>query len=303
MESVARVAPTDATVLLTGETGTGKGLVARRLHAQSARCRGPLVVVNCAALPASLIESELFGHERGAFTGAVQRKPGRFEAAAAGTILLDEIGELPLESQAKLLRVLQEGEFERVGGTGTVRADARVVAATNQPLEDGVAAGRFRADLFYRLDVYRIRLAPLRDRPEDIWLLARHFARTFCARFRKPELAIAPDAMARMLAYGWPGNVRELEHAVERAVLTGETGTLAVELPSVRPADRPPPDGPASPRPGAPPLVSLEEMERQYIREVLRHTGGVVAGRGGAAEILDLPPSTLRSRMRKLGLR
>ena len=303
LQQVAQVGPTDATVLITGETGTGKELIARRLHAVSGRRLGPLVVVNCAALPASLVESELFGHERGAFTGALQRKPGRFELAHGGTIFLDEVGELPLEVQAKLLRVLQEREFDRVGGTSPVKVDVRVIAATNQPLERLVAEGRFRADLFYRLNVYGLTLPALRERREDIWLLADHFVRRFRARFDKAVWSIDEGSMERLLGYEWPGNVRELEHAIERAVLEAEGAELYIEVPGARPTGGVEVGGPvasAAPTPAA--LVSLAEQERQYIQEVLRHTEGQIGGKGGAAEILGLPTSTLRSRMAKLGL-
>jgi formate hydrogenlyase transcriptional activator len=304
MRQVAQVGPTDASVLITGETGTGKELIARRLHACSARRQRPLGVVNCAALPTTLVESELFGHERGAFTGAVQRKPGRFELADGGTIFLDEIGELPLESQAKLLRVLEEREFERVGGTGPVRVDVRMIAATNQPLETRVAEGAFRADLFYRLDVYRLALPPLRDRAEDIWLLADHFVRRCRARFNKPIRSIDPESMERLLNYRWPGNIRELRHTIERAVLLSEAEMLTVELPSAAPSPGEETRGPVQPPGhGRESLMSLQEMERQHIQEVLRYTGGLIAGKAGAAEVLGLPPSTLRSRMKKLGLR
>jgi formate hydrogenlyase transcriptional activator len=304
LQQVAQVGPTDATVLITGETGTGKELIARRLHAVSARRQRALVVVNCAALPASLVESELFGHERGAFTGALQRRLGRFELAHGGTIFLDEVGELPLEVQAKLLRVLQEREVDRVGGTSPVKVDVRVIAATNQPLERLVAEGRFRADLFYRLNVYRLALPALRERREDIWLLADHFVRRFRARFAKAVRSIDEGSMERLLGYEWPGNVRELEHAIERAVLLAEGAELHIEVPADGPTGRAETAGPVpSAAPVAAPLVSLAEQERQYIQEVLRRTGGQVAGKGGAAEILGLPTSTLRSRMTKLGLR
>jgi formate hydrogenlyase transcriptional activator len=303
LQQVAQVGPTDATVLITGETGTGKELIARRLHAVSARRQRPLVVVNCAALPASLVESELFGHERGAFTGALQRKLGRFELAHGGTIFLDEVGELSLDMQGKLLRVLQEREFDRVGGASPVKVDVRVIAATNRPLERLVEEGRFRPDLFYRLDVYRLALPPLRERREDIWLLADHFVRQFRARFAKAVRSIDEGSMERLLGYNWPGNVRELEHAIERAVLVAEGAVLHVEMPADGPG-RAETAGPVPPpAPAAVPLVSLDERARQYIREVLRHTGGQIGGKGGAAEILGLPPSTLRSRMAKLGLR
>ena len=303
LQQVAQVGPTGATVLITGETGTGKELIARRLHAVSARRQRPLVVVNCAALPASLVESELFGHERGAFTGALQRKLGRFELAHGGTIFLDEVGELPLDMQGKLLRVLQEREFDRVGGASPVKVDVRVIAATNRPLERLVEEGRFRADLFYRLNVYRLALPPLRERREDIWLLADYFVRQFRARFAKAVRSIDEGSMERLLGYDWPGNVRELEHAIERAVLVAEEAVLHVEMPADGPAGRAETAGPVPPpAPAAMPLVSLDERARQYIQEVLRHTGGQIGGKGGAAEILRLPSSTLRSRMAKLGL-
>jgi formate hydrogenlyase transcriptional activator len=313
LHQVAQVGPTDATVLITGETGTGKELIARRLHAVSPRRHRPFVVVNCAALPANLVESELFGHERGAFTGAVQRRPGRFELAHGGTIFLDEVGELPPDIQVRFLRVLQEGEFERVGGTSTVKVDVRVIAATNQPLETLVAEGRFRSDLFYRVNVYRLTLPPLRERPEDTWLLVNWFVRRFRTRFHKSVRSIDPDSMERLLKYRWPGNVRELEHTIERAVLLAEGEVLTVELPAERhlgagAVAEPARDPTLGPR--GPGLVPLEKLERQYIhevrlyiQEVLRHTGGQIDGKGGAAEILGLPPSTLRSRLKKLELK
>jgi formate hydrogenlyase transcriptional activator len=304
LQQVAQVGPTGATVLITGETGTGKELIARRLHAVSARRQRPLVVVNCAALPASLVESELFGHERGAFTGALQRKLGRFELAHGGTIFLDEVGELPLDMQGKLLRVLQEREFDRVGGAAPVKVDVRVIAATNRPLERLVEEGRFRADLFYRLNVYQLALPPLRERREDIWLLADHFVRQFRSRFAKTVRSIDEESMERLLRYNWPGNVRELEHAIERAVLVVEGAVLHVEVPADGRTGSAETAGPVSPpAPAGVPLVSLDERVRQYIQEVLRHTGGQIGGKGGAAEILGLPSSTLRSRMTKLGLR
>src|SRR5262245_39161734 len=262
LHQVAQVGPTDATVLITGETGTGKELIARRLHAVSARRRRPLVVVNCAALLVSLVESELFGHERGAFTGALQRRLGRFELAHGGTIVLDEVGELPLEVQAKLLRVLQEQEIDRVGGTSPVKVDVRVIAATNRPLERLVEEGRFRADLFYRLNVYRLALPPLRERPEDIRLLADHFVRQFRTQFDKPVRSIDERSMERLLGYEWPGNVRELEHAIERAVLLADGAVLTVEL-LVEAPFASGQNGVSTPSPevGGAGLVSLEAME------------------------------------------
>lgn len=301
MREVDQVAESDATVLLTGETGTGKELIARAIHARSQRQNRPLVTVNCATLPAGLVESELFGHEKGAFTGATQRRLGRFEVANGATIFLDEVGEIPPEAQSKFLRVLQEGEVERVGGTQTIKVDVRVIAATNQPLETLVAEGKFRSDLFYRLNVFPIRLPPLRERREDIRLLTNYFAQKYRARFRKKIISIEQQSLARLMQYGWPGNVRELEHLVERAVLLAEGEVLTINLPldaELAADDR----AKLAPAPAQPELVSLEESERRYIQEVLRHTGGVIAGKQGAARILDLPVSTLRSRMKKLGL-
>jgi len=300
MRDVERVAPTDSTVLVTGETGTGKELVARAIHSRSLRRGRALVTVNCAALPTGLVESELFGHEKGAFTGAVQRKLGRFELANHATIFLDEVGELPLETQAKFLRVLQQGEFERVGGTQTIKVDVRVIAATNQPLGKLVEEGRFRADLYYRLNVFPINIPPLRERGEDIVLLVNYFAQKFRAQFRKKIASISQESLERVRGYRWPGNVRELEHIVERAVLLSESEVLSIDLPF---ASEPRATSGHAPAGQPSKLVSLEEMERDYIEQVLRHTGGMIAGKGGAAEILDLPASTLRSRMKKLGIK
>ncbi|MFN7948812.1 MAG: sigma 54-interacting transcriptional regulator [Blastocatellia bacterium] len=291
------VAASDATALIQGETGTGKELIARFIHTQSERGRRPLITVNCAALPAGLVESELFGHEKGAFTGAVGRKLGRFEIAHGATIFLDEVGELPLEAQAKFLRVLQQGEFERVGGAHTIRTDVRVLAATNQPLQKLVDEGKFRADLFYRLNVFPLSLPPLRERGNDLILLVNYFAQKYRARFRKQITSVSLSSLESLKQYHWPGNVRELEHIVERAVLLSEGEVLTID----------PPLGQSqilSPLPGAraDQFVSLEEMERRYIEAVVQHTKGVIAGKGGAAEILDINASTLRSRMKKLGL-
>jgi transcriptional regulator with GAF, ATPase, and Fis domain len=293
-KSIEMVAPTDSTVLILGETGTGKELMASAIHEASKRRRGVMVKVNCAALPPTLVESELFGHERGAFTGALQQKKGRFELAHRGTIFLDEIGELPLEMQVKLLRVLQEQELERVGGTQTVKVDVRVVAATNQDLSEAVRDGKFRADLFYRLNIFPVRMPPLRERLHDIPLLATHFVRQFAERMGKPARRVAPGTLERLAHYQWPGNVRELANVLERAVILcngavihdEHIGSLASATSAQPPASFP----------------TLEEVERQHLLRALEQTGGVLAGPNGAARLLGLSRSTAWSRMRKLGI-
>jgi len=292
VKSIEQVAPTDSTVLVTGETGTGKELVARAIHRQSGRKDRVLVKVNCAAISAGLIESELFGHERGAFTGAVARKIGRFELAHEGTIFLDEIGELPLDLQPKLLRVLQEGEFERVGGSRTFKVDARVIAATNRDLEAACRQGRFRLDLFYRLNVFPIGLPPLRERKEDIPALVGCFVDKYSARLGKRIDRVPERLMATLTAYEWPGNVRELEHVIERAVIVSDGPQLAV------------PDWPPRRRgtAAAAPVATLEQVERAHIVDVLESVGWRVSGDGGAAQLLGLPATTLESRMKKLGI-
>ena len=292
-KSVDTVAPTDSQVLITGETGTGKELIARGIHNRSNRNQKILVKVNCSAIPSGLIESELFGHEKGAFTSAVSRRIGRFELADGGTIFLDEIGELPLDLQVKLLRVLQEGEFERVGGSKTFQVDVRVITATNRHLEDLMKAGQFRADLYYRLHVFPIQLPPLRERKEDIPLLVHHFAKKFSSRFGKVIEDISPSTITTFQNYSWPGNVRELEHVVERAVILSESSTLNIGDWFFN----------ASPSEESEALVTLEEHERQYILQVLDHTDWKVSGDQGAARILGLKPTTLESRMKKLGIR
>jgi DNA-binding NtrC family response regulator len=291
LAQIAKVAPTDSTVLIQGETGTGKELVARAIHSASLRRERALVTVNCAALPRDLVESELFGHEKGAFTGATQQRRGRFELADGGSLFLDEVGELPLEAQAKLLRVLQEGQFDRVGGTRTLRADVRVLAATNRDLRAQVEAGRFRSDLYYRLNVFPVAVPPLRDRREDIPLLVEHFAARAARRLGR-KLAMSPAFLEQAQAYDWPGNVRELQNLVERAMIMSTGPTLEpVELP-------------AGSRPAAPSgNGTLEAMERAHIARVLEQTQWVIEGKQGAARILGLNPSTLRGRLRKLGIR
>jgi formate hydrogenlyase transcriptional activator len=279
--------------LVTGETGTGKELLARAIHELSPRRNKPFVRVNCAALPMGLVESELFGHERGAFTGADQRRSGRFELAHGGTLFLDEIGELPLEAQAKLLRVLEDGLVDRVGGMQSLAVDVRVIAATNADLALASSTGRFRSDLYYRLHVFPIVLPPLRERPEDIPLLANHFLEHHRVKLKRPYLALSSESMARLCRYPWPGNVRELQNVIERAVILARSSTVEVEADL---AVRSEADAPAeSP-------VNLVEMERQHILSVLTRTHWRVYGPHGAAAQLGLNPSTLRSRLKKLGL-
>ena len=297
---ISQVAPTNTTVLISGETGTGKELVARELHNTSPRHARALIKLNCAALPASLIESELFGHEKGAFTGAVERRIGKFELANGGTIFLDEIGELPLDLQAKLLRVLQEREFERLGGTKVLHSDARVIAATNRVLADEVAAGRFRADLYYRLNVFPIELAPLRERREDIEPLLRHFIQRLSKRLGKPVRQVRPPALAALQAYAWPGNIRELEHVLEQAIIVSQGQFLEFAGFAATP---PMLAAGASSAPAATPMKTLKEQERDHILAALARTGGRVSGAQGAALLLDINPKTLEARMKKLGIR
>jgi formate hydrogenlyase transcriptional activator len=292
LANVRKVAKTDSTVLVTGETGTGKELVVRAIHDLSRRKDKLLVKVNCAALPAGVIESELFGHEKGAFTGALTRKVGRFELANGGTLFLDEVGDLPLELQAKLLRVLQDGEFERVGGTQTLKVDVRLIAATNRDLEQAVGEERFRADLFYRLNVFPIVIPPLRKRLQDVPRLARHFAMLYASKMGKPVGALSADVLQRLTDYNWPGNVRELQNVIERAVILSPRGRFVLGDVATAPAAE-------SPKKQA---RSLEEVERQHIVAVLEETGWRVSGERGAAGILGLKRTTLEARMKKLGI-
>ncbi|MBI5441087.1 MAG: sigma 54-interacting transcriptional regulator [Deltaproteobacteria bacterium] len=287
LQKVKQVAPTNATVLILGETGTGKGLIARAIHDASRRRDRPLMQVNCATLTASLIESELFGHEKGAFTGAAARRVGRFELADGTTLFLDEIGELPLDLQAKLLRVLQEGEFERVGGSKTIRTDVRVIAATNRDLEKEVEAGRFRSDLWYRLSVFPISVPPLRERVEDIPLFLGWFIEKYAKQFGRHAARVSREALRALEAYSWPGNVRELENLVERALITSSGEDLLIEVPGGR-------DVPVKAR------MTLVDAERECILSALKETRGKIGGSGGAAALLEINPSTLRSRIKKL---
>jgi len=302
LRQVDRVAPTDSTVLVSGETGTGKELIARAIHDRSARRGRPLVKVNCSAISAGLVESELFGHVKGAFTGALERRIGRFELADGGTIFLDEVGELSLETQVKLLRVLQEREFEPVGSSRALRVDVRVIAATNRSLEDAVRTGRFRADLFYRLHVFPIVVPPLRERASDIPQLATFFVARFAKTFGKKVEAVSRETMERLTRYAWPGNVRELQNIIERAVVLSEGSMLELgpDLLPVSAAGAPPASS-SAPSPGLDTL--LEEVERNHILAALEQAGGVVEGPRGAAKLLKLHPNTLRSRMEKLGIR
>lgn len=304
LRDVEQVAVTDAAVLIQGETGTGKELFARAIHAASKRSDQPLVTVNCAAIPASLIESEFFGHERGAFTGATTRREGRFALADGGTLFLDEVGELPLELQSKLLRVLQEGTFEPVGSATTRKVNVRLVAATNRDLAREVAESRFRQDLFYRLNVFPLRLPPLRERIGDIPALAAAFSQRYAQRIGRTIAPLTAEDHARLQNYGWPGNVRELQNVIERAVITAVNGrlNLARALPETTPAATEPPMIAATPGTGIHTMDELQALERENLRRALRSSQGRISGERGAAVLLRMNPSTLRSRMKALGL-
>ena len=301
---VELVAPTDAAVLITGESGTGKELVARAIHQRSNRADRPLVKVNCAAVPRELYESEFFGHSRGAFTGAARDRVGRFELADGGTLFLDEVGEIPLDLQPKLLRVLQEGEFERLGEERTRKVDVRVIAATNRDLKREAEAGRFRQDLYFRLNVFPVEVPPLRDRPGDIPALATHFLALAARRLGRPLPGLTTADARRLCEYTWPGNVRELQHLIERAAIVSTGRRLVLDLPpAVAPA--PGPRGPATPATPGRVLTDAEfrDLERENIRAALRRSGGKIYGTGGAAELLGLRPTTLASRLKALGVR
>jgi transcriptional regulator with GAF, ATPase, and Fis domain len=299
LHQIERVAPTESTVLVSGPTGSGKELFARAIHSRSRRAGRPLVKVNCGAIPPGLVESELFGHARGAFTGAVEKRVGRFEVADGGTLFLDEVGELPLEAQVKLLRVLQEQEFEPVGSSRSVRVDVRIIAATNRNLADAVRDGAFRADLLYRLNVFPVRVPALAERDGDVRLLAEFFVAGLARRLGKPIEGLSARAMRALIGYAWPGNVRELQNVIERAAILSHGPVLDFDESFL--------DGgassPADPRiRSSPAFVSLEDAQRAHIMQVLSGTAGVIEGAHGAAARLAIHPNTLRSRIKKLGI-
>ena len=312
LQQVDLVAPTDASVLILGESGTGKELVAREIHKRSPRCDRPMIRVNCASVPGELYESEFFGHVKGAFTGAVSDRAGRFELADGGTLFLDEVGEIPLALQGKLLRVLQEGEFERVGEERTRQCDVRIVAASNRELKEEVDAGRFRQDLYYRLNVFPLEVAPLRRRPEDVPLLADHFVRQAAARFNLPPPRLTHGNILRLQQYSWPGNVRELQNVIERAVITSRSGVLQIELSGdeglsgdgsaerIAPAVSDAEDATAR---EVVPDVEIKRRERENLLLALNRTNWKIYGPDGAAELLDVKPTTLASRITRLGLK
>ncbi|MFO0879039.1 MAG: sigma 54-interacting transcriptional regulator [Gemmataceae bacterium] len=307
LEAVSRqidlVAPTDAAVLILGESGTGKELVAHELHRRSQRAAKPLIKVNCAAIPRELYESEFFGHLKGSFTGATRDRVGRFELADGGTLFLDEVGEIPLDLQAKLLRVLQEGELERIGEERTRRVDVRVVAATNRDLKAEAEAGRFRQDLYYRLSVFPVELPPLRKRPEDIPLLAEHFLNLLCRKLGRPKPRLTLANVQSLQKYSWPGNVRELQHVIERAVITAEGGRLTIELPTASPVPSRVTPAPVSATSRILTDAELRQLEADNIRAALKQTRGKVSGPGGAAELLGMKATTLASRIKSLGIK
>ncbi|MCX6319045.1 MAG: sigma 54-interacting transcriptional regulator [Bacteroidetes bacterium] len=296
LQQIEQVASTDATVLVLGESGTGKELIARAVHNISNRSKRPLVKVNCATLPANLIESELFGHEKGAFTGAMERKIGRFELADGGTIFLDEIGELPVELQAKLLRVLQEGEFERLGNPKTMKVNVRVIAATNRNLQQAIEKKEFREDLYYRLNVFPILCPPLRNRKEDIPLLVKHFCQKHEGKIGKKISDVSTQVMEALMAYDWPGNIRELENIIERAMILTRGNTL--EPGEWLPVQKTEVENPVSTT-----TLRLEDVEKNHILEALKKTNWKVSGEKGAAKLLGLNATTLEARMKKMGIK
>lgn len=295
---ISQVSPSDSTVLILGETGTGKELIARAIHNNSPRKNKVMVKVNCAALPANLIESELFGHERGSFTGATDRRLGKFELAHGGTLFLDEIGEMPIDLQVKLLRALQEKEIERIGGRTTIKVDVRIIAATNRDLEKGMDEGRFRSDLYYRLNIFPVTLPSLRERVEDIPLLTQHFINRFAKKNGKDIKAFSSKALQDMLHYNWPGNIRELEHLIERSILLCDHDTIKhFHLPVKKAGSN------SNSQQQYFTIKTMDEYEREYILKVLKHCKGRVGGYQGCADLLNIPSSTLFSRMKKLGIK
>lgn len=298
LDQIATVSPLDTSVLILGESGTGKERVAKSIHLLSSRKEKPLIVVNCASLPANLVESELFGHEKGAFTGAVERRIGKFEQANGGTIFLDEIGELTVDLQVKLLRVLQEQEIERVGGKGPIKIDVRIIAATNRDLEQEMEEGRFRLDLYYRLFVFPIEIPSLRERKDDIPSLANHFISYYGKKYHKPVTGISPEVLEQMLDYPWPGNVRELEHFIERSILMAK-GLVITDVKLQRQIT----NKAYVNQSGSDRIKTIEENERDYIISVLKKCNGRIRGTNGAAEVMGLPPTTLHSKMKKLGIK
>jgi transcriptional regulator with GAF, ATPase, and Fis domain len=310
LTQVELVAPADSTVLLVGETGTGKERIAREVHQQSRRSGRPFVAVNCAALPEALVESELFGHEKGAFTGAFSRKPGRFELADHGTLFLDEVGDLPEPAQAKLLRVLQEREVQRVGGTGTVPVNVRLISATNHDLSACTRNGRFRRDLFYRLNVFPIRVPALRERRDDVPLLVHHFIRKFAERQHKLVPRLGDGVLERLLEYPWPGNIRELQNVIERAIILARGPFIGAELIMLQLDDgesmaveAEPREAVSLPRRPGPNVIKFADAERHAILHALELAVWRISGRGGAADILGLKPTTLHAKMKRLGIR
>lgn len=299
LDHITTISPLDTSVLILGESGTGKERVAKSIHALSARANKPLVVVNCASLPVNLIESELFGHEKGAYTGALEKRTGKFEIAHGGTIFLDEIGELPTDLQVKLLRVLQEQEIERLGGRGPIKIDVRIIAATNRNLEKEMEEGRFRLDLYYRLFVFPILIPSLRERIDDIPILTNHFISHYSEKYKKSITAVSPKVLNQMLDYPWPGNVRELEHFIERSILLSKTPVIEeIILPKHTSSNNSDSEPIANGR-----MKTIDENERDYIINVLKNCNGRIRGAGGAAEVMGLPPTTLHSKMKRLGIK
>ncbi|NRB38938.1 MAG: sigma 54-interacting transcriptional regulator [Pseudomonadales bacterium] len=295
LTQVSHVAPTDASVLILGESGTGKELIAHTLHEQSLRKDKPLVKINCGAISANLVESELFGHEKGSFTGALQRRTGRFELADGGTLFLDEVGELPLDLQVKLLRVLQEGEFERVGGNQTIKVDVRIVAATNRDIKKLMEQSLFRSDLYYRLSVFPLQVPSLRERTEDIDDLAQHFIQRFNKKLGKQVKGLSSGSLKQLQQYAWPGNIRELQNVIERCMITNTQDKLDVNLPTMATTA-------TKKNPANTPITSLAVAEATHIQQALNACNGMIGGKHGAAALLDLPASTLRSKMQKLNM-